>query len=71
MPQSDTLLGKIVEPTSTIIVVQECRSCIGGEDASGSHGFALSAVLFAGSALAYDAYDPNNCKGVDWETSAP
>ena len=48
-------------------MVQECRSCIGGEDASGSHGFALSAVLFAGSALAYDAYDPNNCNGVDWD----
>jgi hypothetical protein len=49
------------------MVVQECRSCIGGEDASGNHGFALSAVLFAGSALAYDAYDPNNCNGVDWD----
>ena len=27
----------------------------------------MSAVLFAGSALAYDAYDPNNCNGVDWD----
>jgi hypothetical protein len=27
----------------------------------------LSAVLFAESALAYDAYDPNNCNGVDWD----
>jgi len=23
--------------------------------------------LFAGSALAYDTYDPNNCNGVDWD----
>ena len=34
---------------------------------AGSHGFALSAVLFAGSAFAYDAYDPNNCNGVNWD----
>lgn len=27
----------------------------------------LSAVLIAGSASAYDAYDSNNCNGVDWD----
>jgi hypothetical protein len=27
----------------------------------------LSAVLIAESASAYDAYDPNNCNGVDWD----
>lgn len=26
----------------------------------------LGAVVIAGSASAYDAYDPNNCNGVDW-----
>ena len=30
-------------------------------------GLFLNAVLFAGSASAYDAYDPNNCNGVDWD----
>lgn len=29
--------------------------------------FCLSAVLFAGAAAAYDADDPNNCNGVDWD----
>ncbi len=29
-------------------------------------GLLLSAILFAESASAYDAYDPNNCSGVDW-----
>jgi hypothetical protein len=24
-------------------------------------------LVLAGSALAYDAYDPNNCNGVDWD----
>jgi hypothetical protein len=27
----------------------------------------FSAVLMAGSASAYDAYDPSNCNGVDWD----
>ena len=27
----------------------------------------LGALLPAGSAFAYDAYDPNNCNGVDWD----
>jgi len=27
----------------------------------------LAAVLIAGSASAYDAYDPNNCNGVHWD----
>lgn len=27
----------------------------------------LSAVLIAGSVSAYDAYDPNNCNGIDWD----
>ncbi|MDR3422959.1 MAG: hypothetical protein P4L80_17220 [Xanthobacteraceae bacterium] len=27
----------------------------------------LSAILIAGSASAYDAYDPSNCNGVDWD----
>jgi hypothetical protein len=30
-------------------------------------GLLLSAVLTAGPALAYDAYDPHNCNGVDWD----
>jgi hypothetical protein len=30
-------------------------------------GFILGAVLFAGPASAYDAYDQNNCNGVDWD----
>jgi hypothetical protein len=36
---------------------------------SGQIGAALllSAVLIAGSASAYDAYEPNNCSGVDWD----
>jgi hypothetical protein len=29
-------------------------------------GLALAAMLFATSASAYDAYDPANCNGVDW-----
>jgi hypothetical protein len=40
---------------------------IKGEDASGSHGFALSLVLLSRSVLACDTYDPNNCNGVDWD----
>jgi hypothetical protein len=32
---------------------------------------ALSAILSAGSALAYDAYDPANCNGVDWDDKRP
>ena len=34
-------------------------------------GLLLSAVLFAGSASAYDAHDPNNCNGVNGMTTAP
>jgi hypothetical protein len=34
-------------------------------------GFLLGAVLTAGSASAYDAYDPNNCNGVDWDDKRP
>jgi hypothetical protein len=30
-------------------------------------GLLLSAIFFAGSALAYDAHDPNNCNGVEWD----
>ncbi len=29
--------------------------------------FLLSAALIAGSASAYDPYDPKNCNGVDWD----
>jgi hypothetical protein len=29
----------------------------------------LGAVLFAGSASAYDANDPGNCLGADWDDS--
>src|SRR5262249_52604823 len=30
-------------------------------------GLLLSAVFFAGAASAYDADDPNNCNGVEWD----
>jgi hypothetical protein len=30
-------------------------------------GLLLSAIFFAGSASAYDAHDPNNCNGVEWD----
>jgi hypothetical protein len=29
--------------------------------------FLLTVVLIAGSAAAYDPYDPNNCNGVEWD----
>ena len=29
-------------------------------------GLLLAAVLTAGPASAYDAYDPHNCNGADW-----
>jgi hypothetical protein len=32
-------------------------------------GLLLSAVFFAGSASAYDAHDPNNCNGVEWDNN--
>jgi hypothetical protein len=31
----------------------------------------LNTMLFAGSASAYDPYDPNNCNGVDWDDKSP
>ena len=34
-------------------------------------GLVLGAVLMAGPASAYDAYDPNNCNGVDWDDQRP
>jgi hypothetical protein len=33
-------------------------------------GLILGAALWASSAAAYDAYDPNNCNGVDWDNQA-
>jgi len=30
-------------------------------------GLLLGTVLISGSASAYDAYDPNNCNGIDWD----
>jgi hypothetical protein len=32
-------------------------------------GLVLSAVLYAGSAAAYDADDPNNCGGAEWDAN--
>jgi hypothetical protein len=31
----------------------------------------LNTVVIAGSASAYDAYDPNNCNGIDWDNKRP
>jgi hypothetical protein len=36
---------------------------------AGAIGLLLGAVLFAGSASAYDANDPGNCLGADWDDS--
>jgi hypothetical protein len=34
-------------------------------------GFVAGVVLMAGPAAAYDAYDPNNCNGVEWDDKRP
>jgi hypothetical protein len=34
-------------------------------------GFLANAIVFAGSASAYDAQDPNNCNGVEWDDDRP
>jgi hypothetical protein len=31
----------------------------------------LNTLLIAGSASAYDPYDPKNCKGVGWDDKSP
>jgi hypothetical protein len=48
-------------------MTREFRESMGARMRAEVIGLFLNAVLFAGSALAYDADDPNNCNGVDWD----
>ncbi len=48
-------------------MIQECRQQAGSKMRARLIGLFLGVALSTTSAWAYDAYDPNNCNGVDWD----